>query len=89
MSGAEEKKYLETYSWIKVPKYKDDSSLSWEDRYKTFEKHHIEETTFLIQKVRDLIFQNKTTIQICDCCCSSNGIGVYHLCNIHSPGIIE
>lgn len=42
----------EGYSWIKVPKYKIDLTKSWEDRYKELEKHHIAETTFLIDEVR-------------------------------------
>ena len=40
------------YSWIKVKKYKMDESLSWEERYRQLEQHHIEETTFLIEEVR-------------------------------------
>lgn len=40
------------YSWIKVKKYKMDESLSWEERYKQLEAHHIEETTFLIEELR-------------------------------------
>jgi hypothetical protein len=42
------------YSWIKVKKYVMDESKTWEDRYKELEKHHIEETTFLIEEVRKL-----------------------------------
>lgn len=42
------------YSWIKVKKYKMDESKSWQERYKDLESHHIEETTFLIEKVREL-----------------------------------
>jgi hypothetical protein len=44
----------EGYGWIKVPKYTMNASASWEQRYKELEQHHIEETTFLIGKVRDL-----------------------------------
>lgn len=46
------------YGWIKVKKYKMDETLSWEDRYKQLEKHHMEETTFLINKVRELAQEN-------------------------------
>lgn len=42
------------FRWIKVPKYVVDESKSWEDRYKDLEEHHIRETTFLIDKVREL-----------------------------------
>lgn len=45
------------YSWIKVKRYKMDESLSWEERYKQLEQHHIEETTFLINEVRKLASQ--------------------------------
>ncbi len=44
----------EGYSWIKVKKYKMDESLSWEERYKQLEAHHIEETSFLIEEVRKI-----------------------------------
>jgi len=36
-------------------KYKDDSTLSWEERYRLLEQHHIEETNFLIDKVREIV----------------------------------
>jgi len=42
------------YGWIKVKKYSMDESLSWEERYKQLEQHHIEETTFLIDEIRKL-----------------------------------
>ena len=32
----------------KVGSYKMDESLSWEERYRKLEEHHIKETTFLI-----------------------------------------
>ena len=48
------KEIQEGYSWIKVPRYKMDESLSWEERYSQLENHHIEETTFLIDMVREL-----------------------------------
>jgi len=55
MDTAEKEIILNTYKWIKVPRYKDDSTLSWEERYKKLEEHHIEETQFLIDKVRELV----------------------------------
>jgi hypothetical protein len=44
----------EGYGWIKVPKYQMNESVPWEQRYKELEQHHIQETTFLIGKVREL-----------------------------------
>ncbi len=35
-------------------KYVDDPSLSWEERYKRLEAHHVEETTFLIARIEKL-----------------------------------
>jgi hypothetical protein len=46
--------YHEGYKWIKVPRYRDDSSLSWEERYKLLDDHHVKETSFLIAKIREL-----------------------------------
>jgi hypothetical protein len=46
---------LHSYKWIKVPKYKDDDTLSWEERYLRLNEHHIEETTFLIEKIREIV----------------------------------
>ena len=31
-----------------------DESLSWEERYKQLEAHHKEETTYLIDKIKQL-----------------------------------
>jgi hypothetical protein len=42
------------YGWIKVPRYVMDETKSWEERYRELEQHHIQETTFLIGKVREL-----------------------------------
>lgn len=42
------------YGWIKVKRYVDDPSLSWEERYARLDAHHTKETTFLINKIRDL-----------------------------------
>jgi hypothetical protein len=44
----------EGYKWIKVQKYKMDETKSWEERYAELDRHHIAETTFLIEKVREL-----------------------------------
>ena len=42
------------FAWIKVPRYVMDESKSWPERYQALERHYIEETTFLIAKVREL-----------------------------------
>ena len=55
MEELNKKEILETYKWIKVKKYKDDNTLSFEERYKKLEQHHIEETNFLIEKIRDIV----------------------------------
>ena len=44
----------EGYSWIKVKRYSMDATKSWEERYRELDAHHIAETTFLIEKVREL-----------------------------------
>jgi hypothetical protein len=59
MNELEKKEILETYKWIKVKKYSMNEELSWEERYKELEKHHIEETTFLIEKIRELVKNEK------------------------------
>ena len=42
------------YKWIKVPRYEMDELLSWEERYRRLDEHHVRETTFLIEEVRRL-----------------------------------
>lgn len=48
-----EKRY-EGYAWIKVGRYRDDPTLSWEERFRILEAHHVKETQFLIEEVRRL-----------------------------------
>lgn len=55
MTDKEKKELLETYKWIKVKRYVDDASLTWEERYRKLEAHHVEETTFLIEKLRAIV----------------------------------
>lgn len=50
---SEESNY-DGFKWIRVKKYSDDASLTWEERYRRLEKHHVEETTFLINEIRRL-----------------------------------
>ena len=47
----------EGHRWIKVPRYVMDESKTWEERYRQLEEHHVRETTFLIEKVRELAEQ--------------------------------
>lgn len=58
------KEMLESYKWIKVKKYVDDDTLSWEERYKKLNQHHIEETNFLINFVRGLVREDDKKISI-------------------------
>jgi hypothetical protein len=55
MAPEEKQEILESYKWIKVKRYKDDQTKSWEERYRELEKHHLEETTFLIAKIREIV----------------------------------
>jgi hypothetical protein len=48
------KEHYSDYKWIKVKRYTDDESKSWEERYKSLDEHHLKETTFLINEVRSL-----------------------------------
>lgn len=42
------------YKWVRVNQHKYNAIQSWEDNYKELERHHIEETTFLIEEIRKL-----------------------------------
>lgn len=39
---------------IPIKKYVDDPSLSWEERYRRLDAHHVEETQFLIKYIAEL-----------------------------------
>ncbi len=60
MNAEEKREILETYTWIKVKAFKTNEQQSWEERFKALEEHHLEETNFLIKKVRDLAEQMPT-----------------------------
>ncbi|AMV17616.1 hypothetical protein [Planctomyces sp. SH-PL14] len=53
MTESFEKRY-EGYGWIKVGRHRDDPALSWEERFRILDKHHVVETQFLIDEVRRL-----------------------------------
>ena len=50
----------EDFTWIKVKRFVDDSNLPLEERFHLLEKHHLNETKFLINKCRDLARTLKT-----------------------------
>jgi hypothetical protein len=54
------------YKWIEVKHHKVDPNKSWEENYKDLEKHHVEETTFLIEKVRELAREKETLGKLLD-----------------------
>ncbi|MBS1612836.1 MAG: hypothetical protein JST49_08455 [Bacteroidetes bacterium] len=58
MTEEEKQEILQGYKWIKVKRYEMDESLSWEERYKQLEAHHEKETTFLIEKIREIVREN-------------------------------
>ncbi len=55
MNEFDKKEILETHNWIKVERYKDDDTLTWEERYKRLNEHYINETNFLITKIREIV----------------------------------
>ncbi len=55
ISKEERELILNSYKWIKVKKFTDNKDLSWEERFKLLEKHHVEETKFLIDKIRSIL----------------------------------
>jgi hypothetical protein len=46
--------FYKGFSWIRVKKYKEDITKSYEERYKELESHHVAETKFLVKEVRKL-----------------------------------
>ena len=44
----------EGFKWVKVKRHRDDESKTWEERFRDLEKHHVEETQFLIDEIRKL-----------------------------------
>lgn len=55
MDTEEQQLILTTYKWIKVPRYRDDDTLPIEERFRQLQEHHIQETEFLIGKVREMV----------------------------------
>jgi hypothetical protein len=58
MTKEEKEEILNSYKWIKVPRYKEEDvnnpDVDWKESYQELLKHHIEETSFLINKVRKI-----------------------------------
>jgi hypothetical protein len=54
MKAEEKDRILSTTKWIGVKRHEDDEGLTWEERYKILHDHHVAETTFLVDKVREL-----------------------------------
>ena len=78
MTESEKKEILETYKWIKVKKFVDDPSKTWEERYKFLEEHHSMETNFLINKVREIVNTKNEAYLLIQC--GYEGIeGLLHL----------
>lgn len=59
MTEEKRQEILETYKWIKVKRHVDDQSMSLEERYKSLERHHKEETEFLIEFIRNIVKKTK------------------------------
>lgn len=56
MTQEEKDEILNTYKWIKVQKYNVlEAGDQPDEKYKHLEKHHIEETSFLIEKLRQIV----------------------------------
>jgi len=55
MTQTEKDEILNTFKWIKIKKFNPDDYKTIEERYEALEKHHVEETTFLIDKLREII----------------------------------
>lgn len=58
MDSIEKQEILESYKWIKVKKYSEKTTtdeVDWKSEYFKLLEHHKNETSFLIQFVRNLI----------------------------------
>jgi hypothetical protein len=42
------------HKWIRVKRHTHDPDKSWEDNYRDLDRHHVAETSFLIDEVRKL-----------------------------------
>lgn len=55
MTSDEKKEILESYKWIKVKRFKREDYPDDKSAYDALEKHHLEETNFLIEKLREIV----------------------------------
>ena len=46
---------LNSYKWIEVKRFNPDDYDTFEEKYNALDKHHIEETNFLINKIREIV----------------------------------
>ena len=61
MTKKEKSDILKRYNWIKVKKYNSAEHVTMEEKFVALEQHHVLETTFLINKIRDLVKDLPTT----------------------------
>ena len=58
MSREELEEIVQSYKWIKVSQYREadlrNPEVEWKLEYKDLARHHQKETTFLIEKCREL-----------------------------------
>lgn len=47
---------------IPIKEHVDDPSLSWEERYKRLEAHHLEETEFFVKRILEL----EKDLEVCE-----------------------
>ena len=55
MTAKNKEEILNSYRWIKVKRFKPEDYETFEDKYNALNEHHIEETNFLIEKIRDIV----------------------------------
>jgi len=55
-------KYIQGHNWIQVKQHRYNNTIFDSENYKNLENHHIEETSFLIEKVRELAKKLKIRI---------------------------
>lgn len=55
LTGVDKEEILNTYKWIKVTSFRETDYETLEEKYEALKQHHVEETTFLIDKIRNII----------------------------------
>lgn len=71
MDGKEKSDILNTFNWIKVPRYQEEAlsnpNVDWKDAYSNLLKHHVQETNFLINKLRAIVVGIDAELNLNDC----------------------